>query len=320
VASETNGGGTGTSSIAFAYVTIAPTVTIATPSGKVANTAETLDGSGEAGTTIQLYDGSAKLGGTVTVGANGLWSDTVTLPKAGANAITARDTDTANNVGVSVVTTLSLDNQIVGAAGRFTLIGTNGSDHITVGARNIVVATLGGDDTVTLTSAGGAGQFHVIAGGGGSDTLDLSRTSGGATVNLSRNTATGAQIGTNYVFNFDNIIGGGGAETLTGANGGGFIQAGSGNDVLTGGSGANTFEFLAAIGNDTISNFVVSGANHGVVEFDQALFANWAAVNAALTNTSAGAEITLNANETVTLSGVTAAQLQANHASDFKFV
>ena len=216
--------------------------------------------------------------------------------------------------------TLTPDNQIVGAAGQFTVLGTNGADHITVGAGNIIVDTLGGDDTVTLTSAGGASQFHVIVGGGGSDTLDLQQTSGGASVNLAQDIATGAQIGTNYVFDFDNVIGGGGAETLVGANGGGSIQAGSGNDVMTGGAGADTFDFLSAFGNDTITNFQVSGANHGMVVFDQSMFANLAAVDAAMTNTAAGAEISLGANETITFTGVTKTLLEASQASVFKFV
>ncbi|MCW2285883.1 hypothetical protein M2323_003758 [Rhodoblastus acidophilus] len=318
VASETNGGGTGKASIAFTYDTIAPAVRIATPSGAVANATQTINGAGEAGTLVQLYDGTTKLGATVTVGANGLWRETVTLSGTGAHAITARDTDVAANVGVSAVTTLTLDNQIIGKAGQFVLTGTSGNDHIVVGAGNIVVSTLGGDDTVTLTNA--AGQFHLIVGGGGSDTLDLSQTTGGATVNLAQNKATGAQIGTNFVFNFANIIGGGGDETLIGGQGGGLIQAGSGNDALTGGGGANTFAFLSPFGKDVITNFQASGRNHGVVVFDQSLFANWSLVDAALTDTGAGAQIALNANETLTFTGVTKATLEANASADFRFV
>ena len=317
VASETNGGGTGTASLTFTYDSVPPVVAIATPAGAQAYATRVIDGTGEAGTSVQLYDGAAKLGGPVTVGANGLWSETVTLA-AGANAITARDTDAANNIGTSAAISLPLDNQIAGVVNQLDTLGTNGADHITVAPGDILVQTLGGDDTVSLTSAGGPSQYHVLLGGGGVNTLDLSQTSGAAWVDLAAQLAMGPQIGTNYVFNFANIVGGGGAETLIGGPGGGAITAGSGDDILTGGGGADTFNFNAPFGQDTITNFVAAGASHGVVTFDESLFPNWAAIDSALNDTAAGASITLGAHETLTFAGVTKATLEANHAADFK--
>ena len=342
VASETNGGGTGSATLSFTYVTTPPTVAIVTPSGTVAFPSETIDGVGEAGTTVQLFDGSQTLGETVDVGADGLWSDTVTLPDAGANTLTAADTDPANNIDVSSAITLFLDNQIVGQPSQTQVSSTTGDDHIIVDAANATVNALGGDNTVSLTSAGGGTQFHIINGGGGSNTLDLSGTSGGAIVNLGTQLATGPQIGTNDVFNFQNIIGGAGPETLTlntapgggtgpaggGAgtptldetSGGGFIEAGSGDDIMTGSPNGSTFAFLSAFGNDTITNFNVSGSTHDVFVVSQSLFANWAAIDAALSDTLAGAELVLSAAETVTFTGVTKAALEANSTADFRFV
>jgi hypothetical protein len=52
----------------------------------------------------------------------------------------------------------------------------------------------------------------------------------------------------------------------------------------------------------------------------QSLFANWAAIDAALSDTLAGAELVLSAAETVTFTGVTKAALEANSTADFRFV
>ncbi len=204
------------------------------------------------------------------------------------------------------------------------------------------MTALGGDNTVSLTSAGGATQFHIISGAGGANTLDLSGTGGGAIVDLGLQLATGAEIGTNDVFNFQNIIGGAGPETLTlntapgggigsggggvgtptldATVGGGFIEAGSGDDIMTGSPNGSTFAIFSAFGNDTITNFNVSGSTHDVFVVSQSLFANWSAIDAALSDTAVGAELVLNTAETVTFTGVTKAALEANAATDFRFV
>jgi Ca2+-binding RTX toxin-like protein len=104
------------------------------------------------------------------------------------------------------------------------------------------------------------------------------------------------------------------------------LQGGSGNDVLIGapndkltggGAGSDTFVFNSGLGKNTITDFSVS---QDVLRFDHTLFANATAsqVISQTHDSTAGAVIVIDAADTVTLTGVTVAQLQA-HLSDFQF-
>jgi fibronectin-binding autotransporter adhesin len=103
------------------------------------------------------------------------------------------------------------------------------------------------------------------------------------------------------------LVAGGGADVMIGAPG----------DKLTGGTGADTFVFNPKFGKETITNFNV---NQDVLAFDHNLFANPTAsqVLSQTHDTNAGAVIKVDAHDTVTLTGVTVAQLQS-HLSDFHF-
>jgi uncharacterized repeat protein (TIGR03803 family) len=103
------------------------------------------------------------------------------------------------------------------------------------------------------------------------------------------------------------------------------LQGGSGNDVLiaapndtlAGGAGSNMFVFNPSFGKVMVTDFNVS---QDVLRFDHTLFAN-ATASQVLSQThdsKAGAVIVVDANDTVTLTGVTVAQLQS-HFSDFQF-
>jgi Ca2+-binding RTX toxin-like protein len=96
------------------------------------------------------------------------------------------------------------------------------------------------------------------------------------------------------------------------------LQGGSGNDVLiggpndtlTGGGGSDTFVFNPSFGKETVKDFNVG---QDVLSFDHTLFAN-ATASQVLSQThdsKAGAVIVVDAHDTVTLTGVTVAQLQA---------
>src|SRR5262249_39669957 len=105
------------------------------------------------------------------------------------------------------------------------------------------------------------------------------------------------------------------------------LQGGSGNDVLIarpndilkGGAGNDTFVFNPAFGKVTISDFGKNG-DHDGLRFDHTLFANQtsAQVISQAHDSTAGAVIVVDANNTVTLTGVSVAQLQG-HASDIHF-
>ena len=128
------------------------------------------------------------------------------------------------------------------------------------------------------------------------------------------------------------IVGLGGNDTLTGGNladvllggaGNDILVGGPGNDVLSGGGGSNTFRFLdmrgtnAHFGNDTIVDFK---PGQDVIEINHALFADTAALLAAITEDCHGnAVITVNPCNTITLAGLSKAAA-TDHPSDFHLV
>ena len=101
------------------------------------------------------------------------------------------------------------------------------------------------------------------------------------------------------------LVGGTGDDVLIGDKG----------DQLTGGVGADTFVFNPNLGKETVADF---NASQDILAFDHTLFTN-ATASQVLSQThdsSAGAVIAVDAHDTVTLTGVTVAQL---HASVFHF-
>ncbi|MEA2896061.1 MAG: hypothetical protein QOJ84_1676, partial [Bradyrhizobium sp.] len=113
----------------------------------------------------------------------------------------------------------------------------------------------------------------------------------------------------------DILNGGAGNDTISGGNGKDILTGGLGDDKLTGGNGADTFVFAANFGKDVITDLK---PNEDVIQFDHSLFANFASVQSHAANDGHGnTVITLDANDTITLQGVTVTQL---HASDFLFV
>jgi hypothetical protein len=105
-------------------------------------------------------------------------------------------------------------------------------------------------------------------------------------------------------------------KTLVGGSGNDFLIAGS-NDTLTGGAGSDTFVFNANFGKNVVSDFDVTQDN---LAFSHTLFANdtIAQVLSQTHDTSAGAVITMDSHDTITLHNVTTSQLAA-HSSDFHF-
>jgi probable HAF family extracellular repeat protein len=105
-----------------------------------------------------------------------------------------------------------------------------------------------------------------------------------------------------------------GHQTLTGGSGYDFLIAGP-NDTLIAGPGHDTFVFNQGFGNETVANF---NPNQDQLWFN-ALFAQSTAafVLSQTHDTSFGAEIVVDRHDTVTLTGVTVAQLQAAQTTNW---
>jgi len=111
----------------------------------------------------------------------------------------------------------------------------------------------------------------------------------------------------------DVLNGQGGADRLVGNLGADTLNGGLGNDTVVGGDGADRFVFSGAFGTDVVSDFQAND----VIQLDAAQFASFGAVQAAASQVGADVVITLNAANTITLSGVTLASL---NSGDFLFV
>jgi Bacterial Ig domain len=106
-------------------------------------------------------------------------------------------------------------------------------------------------------------------------------------------------------------------KTLQGGPGNDVLIGGP-NDTLSGGGGSNTFVYNPNFGKDTIKDFDL---NRDVLAFaqTQTLFPGGVTqVLAQAHDSKAGAVIVVDANDAVTLTGVTVAQLQS-HVSDIHF-
>ncbi|MGE0332005.1 MAG: hypothetical protein AB7P37_15105, partial [Ramlibacter sp.] len=151
-----------------------------------------------------------------------------------------------------------------------TASGGNGNDVL-----SNFEAIRGGSGADTLTGdangnylRGGLGA-DTLDGGDGFDTVDYLSASGGVTVSLSTNTASGAD-GADVLGNFEAIRGSNNADTLDGDTGNNNLLGMGGNDFIDGFAGNDTLD--GGAGNDTVlgeaGNDYIVGADGGSDSLD----------------------------------------------------
>ncbi len=143
--------------------------------------------------------------------------------------------------GDDVVRAGSGDDIVEAGGGSDRIFGDEGNDELSGEAGDDVLDGGAGADRVD----GGAGNDVIVAtrdatadcydGGEGWDTLDLSATERGVTVDLKRGKAIGIEIGEDTVIDFEAILGGSGDDCLI---------IGEKGATLTGGAGNDRFVFL----------------------------------------------------------------------------
>ncbi|WP_141397955.1 beta strand repeat-containing protein, partial [Rhizobium phaseoli] len=181
-------------------------------------------------------------------------------------------------------------NAIIGGAGNDTLDGGTGADTLTGGTGNDIYVV----DNV--------GDLVVENAGEGTDTVKTSLASYTLGANVENLIYTGTAAFTGTGNSLDNVItGGSGANRLSG---------GGGDDILIGGAAADTFVYGANGGIDTIVGFVASGSAHDVLAVDSSVFADWAHLLAASTQSGSDVIITADADDKIILKNVTVASLQ----------
>lgn len=202
--------------------------------------------------------------------------------------------------------------------------------------------------------------FQTVWDGGGNDTYDFSNYSHGLSVDLNpgRWTTLGSDqtavlsakahitapgnIANAYLYHnnqaslIENAIGGSGddkivgnaaANTLNGGAGADTLAGGKGADVLIGGAGGDNFLFRPGFGHDEIrdfhdGHFSAGGAHNDILDLRGLGLASFDSLLSHTADTANGALITVDAADTILLSGVTKAQLATLSAntSDFLFI
>ena len=206
----------------------------------------------------------------------------------GANFTSSNDGHVVGieNVSLTAAATLNLANQTE----AFTITGSAGVDTITGGAGGDSISAGGGNDIIV-----GAQNDTLLDGGANTDTLHIGAnfddTGNGQIVNI-ENVLLTATANVNLASQTEvlNITGSAGADTIT---------AGSANDFVRGGGGADTLA-LSAGGDDTI-RFEATAATNGVdiiTGFDAG--ASGDIINLNLTGITAGLEAGAGFSGTIT--------------------
>jgi Ca2+-binding RTX toxin-like protein len=245
---------------------------------------------------------STTLGVTVNLGVA-----TTQVVNANLSLILGADNTFENATGGA------LGDVLIGNALANTLTGNAGNDTLTGGAGNDTQVGGLGDDTYLFAANSALGTDTLNESVGGTDTLDFSGTTSTAvTVNLGNAASQVVNSNLSLVLGlataFENAIGGGGNDALTGntlanvltGNAGNDTLIGlAGNDTLAGGLGDDSYPFTAtaALGTDAL----VETAGQGLDLLDFGTTTVAVTVNLGLTTTqvvNANLSLTLNAVDT----------------------
>ena len=182
-----------------------------------------------------------------------------------------------------------------------------------------LLATLNADGGYSYVANKGGLPSHFVA----QDTFAYSITEGLAGAASTKLTVLVLGPGQDYQAGANTILNGGnGKDVLDGSAGNDVLLGGNGADVLiggpentlTGGNGPDTFLFRTDFGANTITDFDVK---NDMIQIDDSVFQDVADLFAHTIDTAAGTVIDDGAGNTITLTGVTLAQL---HANDFYLV
>jgi Ca2+-binding RTX toxin-like protein len=225
-------------------------------------------------------------------------------------------------------TLVNIEN-IKGSAYEDVLIGDDGVNRLNGMSGADELYGMGGNDWI-LTGGG----YDYIDGGDGIDTVSYEDSWDRVEVNLATGTGRYGSASRDVIVNVENIYGSEFGDKLTGdsgvnrlngqlgndiIDGGGgndYIIGGEGNDTLTGGAGADVFIFETNFGNDTITDFWAGTTRTDRIWFQGVGFDDFSDVLANAVDTAAGAVISVAGHGSITLTGVSIAQL---HADDFIF-
>jgi hypothetical protein len=257
---------------------------------------------------------------TISVGSSdalivGNGNDTITA--ASNDIIAAGNGNDKISIGSNDALIVGDGNDTITAGSNDIIAAGNGNDTVTIGSSDALIVG-NGNDTIT------AGSNDVVAAGNGNDTI----AAGPNDVVLAGNGNDTVAIGSN--------------TTVTLGNGNDTVSVAA-NDTVSVGKGNDTFIFQAAetptlaapttlnvnaggaialpvsIGNGGFGHEVITGfsATRDKIQFDTAQFANFAGVMAQAKQSGSDTVIAYDANDSITLKGVTLSSLASKN---FTFV
>jgi predicted extracellular nuclease len=215
----------------------------------------------------------------------------------------------SDEVPGQVIDGTNRNDTLAGGAGSDTISGKKGNDSVTGNAGNDTIS--GGDGNDRLFGASGHDTLKGEDGNdslSGEDGLDLLFGGDG-------NDQIGGGAGSDTLRGEDGndrMQGNDGDDSLNGGDGNDDVAGGHGADTLTGGRGNDDLVFEALFGHDVVTDF---GRNDRI-ELHDGLFGSFQAVLAASQQVGGNTVITLDADNTITLQGVSRNSLEAN---DFRF-
>jgi Ca2+-binding RTX toxin-like protein len=203
--------------------------------------------------------------------------------------------------------------------------GTGGTEFLAVPAPDLL-DVVSGKKLTTLSGTAEANSSVSIFDGGKS-IGDVTAAADGTWSFQTNVTGSGVHSYTETSIDGSGITATSTGVTLYSPSGNQTLQGGSGNDVLIGapqdtlmGNGGNdTFVFNQNLGKETVADF---NPNQDQLAFSHALFTHdtVAQVLSQTHDSSAGAVIVVDPHDTVTLIGVTVAQLQAAQTAHLNWV
>jgi Ca2+-binding RTX toxin-like protein len=225
--------------------------------------------------------------------------------------------------------TLQFIENLSGSAFNDVLRGDDSANRITGMSGEDKIYGLGGNDYIAT-----GGGYDTVDGGDGIDTVTYEDSWDRVVINLTTGKNQYGEASRDVLINVENIVGsiyndtitgdaaanrftgGDGNDVLNGMGGIDYLYGGNGNDRMTGGTDADVFVFNAGFGNDTITDFWVGAGRTDRIWFQGAGAADQTSPTWSVADSSAGAVITIVDQGTITLTGVTVAQL---HLDDFIF-
>ncbi|MDU8930041.1 M10 family metallopeptidase C-terminal domain-containing protein [Alisedimentitalea sp. MJ-SS2] len=181
-------------------------------------------------------------------------------------------TTTAQNTGHGMDQLLGIENVTTGG-GNDQVTGNGAANQLTSGPGSDTLQGAGGNDTLTAgpgndTLRGDAGD-DVLNGGTGIDTA-LYVGPVNTTVNLGTTGAQNTGHGLDQLLGIEDVITGGGNDTITGSGVGNHISTGGGHDSVSGAGGNDTLNGEA--GNDTLRGDAGNDVLNGGSGIDTALY------------------------------------------------